>query len=83
MQIYWPGLVIGVLLLALSIFLYIKRDAVANFTDKSVSRLFGEKMFEKLGGSEEQTSANVLLSLVGGIAMGAAIIIDSLTGAMR
>jgi hypothetical protein len=82
-QVYWPGLIIGVLLLALGIFGYIKRDAVARFSEWSVSRTFGEKTIEKLGGNEEQTRANVMLPIFGAIAMGAAIIIWSLTGVMR
>jgi hypothetical protein len=83
MTVFWPGLMTGVLLVALSIIGYRKRKALAKFSEESATWTLGEKNIKKLGGSEAQSEANVMLPIFGAMAMGVAGIIWSLTGVMR
>jgi hypothetical protein len=52
MTVFWPGLIIGVLLVAISIIGFRKRKAVARFSEEWATWTLGEKTIKKLGGSE-------------------------------
>ena len=82
MDISWPGLIIGLLITVACVFGYIKRDALSKFADSGAGTFLGDKAAGKVAGDPERMKANLLLPLFGGIALGVAMIILSLTGAM-
>ncbi|WP_299170012.1 hypothetical protein [uncultured Arthrobacter sp.] len=83
MTVFWPGAIIGPLLIAICVIGYIKRDKLSETVGGTTSQILGEKTAEKLDGSHEQRTTNLMLSLFGGMAMGFAIFIFSVTGVMR
>lgn len=83
MEISWPGLIIGLLILTACIFGYIKRDALTKTVDANSSMIIGRRATEKLASDAERTKANLILPLFGGMAMGGAMIILSLAGVMK
>ncbi|KIS28930.1 hypothetical protein TV39_02070 [Arthrobacter sp. SPG23] len=83
MNIFWPGMIIGPLLVAICLFGYIKRDALADRVGASMSWLLPKKAAERVRESRDQNVTNLMLPLFGGMAMGVAIFILSATGVMR
>lgn len=83
MEISWPGLIIGLLILTACIFGYIKRDVLTKTVDANSSMIIGRRAAEKLASDAERTKANLILPLFGGMAMGGAMIILSLAGVMK
>jgi hypothetical protein len=82
-NIFWPGIIIGSLLVIVCVFAYIKRDALSGIVGEGTAHLIGKKAAEKAEASHEQRVANLMLPLFGGMAMGVAILIFSVTGVMR
>jgi hypothetical protein len=83
MDIFWPGAILGPLLASGCIFAYIKRDALAADIARRMSGMLGKKTGQKLVESHDQNVTNLMLPLLGGVAMGLAIFILSVTGVMR
>lgn len=83
MSIFWPGLIIGMFLVVVCTIAYVKRDAVSDMVERSISLIIGNQAAKKFEGSHDQRVGHLLLPIFGGIAMGVAGIIFSLTGVMR
>lgn len=83
MNIFWPGAIIGPLLVAVCVIAYLKRDALAERVAASTSWMLPKKAGEKLRENHDQNVTNLMLPLFGGMAMGLAILIFSVTGVMR
>ena len=82
MDIYWPGLIIGTLVTAACIFAFRKRDAISSFASSQPELFLGDKIAKKADTGPERMKAALLLPILGGIALGSAMIILSLTGVM-
>jgi len=81
--IFWPGVIIGPLLIAVCVFAYIKRDALGERIGAGMSSMLPKKAAERVRESHDQNVTNLMLPLFGGMAMGVAIFILSVTGVMR
>ena len=83
MDASWPGLIIGTLMTAACIFAFRKRGAISGFaSSKPELFLGGEKVAKKVDTGPERMKAALLLPILGGIVMGAVLVILSLTGVM-
>jgi uncharacterized membrane protein len=79
MTIFWPGLIIGLLLIIGSIVAYIKRRALSDVVGDGVSQIIGKQNDE----GQESKTAHLMIPIFGGMAMGFALVVFSLTGVMR
>lgn len=82
MDISWPGLIIGTLVTAACIFAFRKRDVISGFASSQPELFLGEKVAKQADTGPERMKAALLLPIVGGIVMGAVLVILSLTGVM-
>ena len=82
MDVSWPGLIIGLIITTACLFGFLKRDAFSKSVDSGIGTFIGDKAPKKLAGDPERTKAHLMLPIFGGIALGVAMIILSLTGAM-
>lgn len=82
MDISWPGLIIGTLMTAACIFAFRKRDAISGFANSQPEFFLGKKVATKVDTGPERMKAALLLPILGGIVMGAVLVILSLTGVM-
>lgn len=79
MSVFWPGFIIGLLLVAVCIVAYVKRDAVGRFAN-SRFRVF---MPGDPPSDPEGTKTLLMLPIFGGMGLGLAIFIFSLTGVLK
>ena len=83
MTLFWPGIIIGILLIVVCAVGYKKRSALSGSVDDSVSTILGKKPPGDSKDQQNATATHLVLPLFGGIAMGAAILIFSVTGVMH
>lgn len=83
MSIFWPGVIVGPLLVGVCVFAYRKRDALAELVGLSMSRMLPKSLGAKVRGNHEQDVSHLILPIFGGMALGTAIFIFSVTGVMH
>ena len=83
MTLFWPGIVIGTLLIIICGIAYTKRSSLSGGVDSSISTILGKKPSDDGKDRQDATATHLMIPLFGGIAMGAAILIFSVTGVMR
>lgn len=83
MNLFWPGIIIGILLIVICAIGYKKRSALSGSVDSSISTILGKKPPDDTKDHQDATATHLVLPLFGGMAMGAAILIFSVTGVMR
>jgi ABC-type spermidine/putrescine transport system permease subunit I len=82
-NLFWPGIIIGILLMIICTVGYTKRSSLGGGVDTSISTILGKKRTKDTKDRQEATATHLVVPLLGGIAMGAAILIFSVTGVMR
>ncbi|MCC3274958.1 MULTISPECIES: hypothetical protein [unclassified Arthrobacter] len=83
MDVFWPGAVIGPVLVVLCLVGIRKREALAEAIYFSQEALYGTKWANRSMGDPKTRPALLLAPLIGGTVMGAAFFVLSLTGVLE
>lgn len=82
MDIFWPGMVMGPAIVVICVFAYRKRGALSRFANSVSGTFIGDTLAKRLMADPKRTEAALILPIFGGIALGSAILIMSLTSVM-
>ena len=83
MDVFWPGAVIGPVIVVLCLVGIRKREALAGAMFSGQEALYGEKWANRSMGDPKTRPALLLAPLIGGTVMGAAFFVLSLTGTLQ
>lgn len=80
MSVFWPGVVIGSLIIAGCLLGYSRRDWLARTTNSVLESSYGRRAAGTFTGNRDTAKANLIIPLLGGVALGAVMVILSITG---
>ena len=82
MSVFWPGVIIGSLIIAACLLGYSRRNWLARTTNSVLESAYGSRTAETFTGNRDTAKANLLIPLFGGMTLGAVMVILSVTGVM-
>lgn len=83
MNLFWPGIIVGTLLLVMCAVAYAKRSWFSRIIDGSISTILGKKPADDTDEGQGVTPTHLMIPLLGGMIMGLLILVMSVTGVMR
>ncbi|MCC3301223.1 hypothetical protein [Arthrobacter sp. zg-Y895] len=80
MSVFWPGVIIGSLIIAGCFLGYSRRDWLARTTNSVLESSYGRRAAGTFTGNRDTAKANLIIPLFGGMALGAVMVILSVIG---
>ncbi|UWX95958.1 hypothetical protein N2K95_09630 [Arthrobacter zhaoxinii] len=80
MSVFWPGVIIGSLIIAGCAVGYSQRGRLVKAMNAGMEGSYGKRTAETFTGNLDAAKANLIIPLFGGMALGAVMVLLSLTG---
>lgn len=79
-MIFWPGLIVGILMTFICCLAFMKRKRLSQIISQQISQLFGSA---RMDAETIDSNHTLIIPLLGGIGLGVFIFIFSLFGLMK